>query len=90
MNANLFFLIFACCLFSISVITITIAPIVSKAQTSFFDGWGTTNCQILEDDLDFVRLVLQRCLNNDDAKKYIACAIGKLINREYFEKGRKR
>ena len=53
MNANLFFLIFACCLFSISVITITIAPIVSKAHSSFFDGWGTTNCQILEDDLDF-------------------------------------
>ena len=57
MNANLFFLIFACCLFSISVITITIAPIVSKAHTSFFDGWGTTNCQILEDDLDFKKSV---------------------------------
>ena len=57
MNENLFFLIFACCLFSISVITITIAPIVSKAHTSFFDGWGTTNCQILEDDLDFKKSV---------------------------------
>lgn len=57
MNANLFFLIFAFCLFSISVITITIAPIVSKAHTSFFDGWGTTNCQILEDDLDFKKSV---------------------------------
>jgi hypothetical protein len=44
-------------LFSISVITITIAPIVSKAHTSFFDGWGTTNCQILEDDLDFKKSV---------------------------------
>lgn len=57
MNANLFFLIFAFCLFSISVITITIAPIVSKAHTSFFNGWGTTNCQILEDDLDFKKSV---------------------------------
>ena len=53
MNTNLLFLISACCFFSLSIITITIAPIISKAHLSFFDGWGTTNCQKLEDDLDF-------------------------------------
>ena len=53
MNANLFFLISAFCLLSVSVITITIAPIISKAHSNFFEGWGTQNCKRLEDDLDF-------------------------------------
>ena len=57
MNQNLLFLIFATCLFTISVITITIAPIISKAHISFFDGWGTTNCEKLVDDLDFEKSI---------------------------------
>ena len=57
MNANFFFLIFAFALFAFSVITITIAPIISKAHITFFDGWGTANCEILEEDLDFVKSI---------------------------------
>ena len=57
MDQNLLFLIFATCFFTISVITITIAPIISKAHISFFDGWGTTNCEKLVDDLDFEKSI---------------------------------
>ena len=57
MNANFFFLIFAFALFAFSIITITIAPIISKAHITFFDGWGTANCEILEEDLDFVKSI---------------------------------
>lgn len=57
MKANLFFLICAAALFSLSVITINIAPIISKAHTSFFEGWGTRNCKILDDNLDYQKSI---------------------------------
>ena len=57
MNTNFLFLIFSCCLLCISVITITIAPIISKAHSSFFLGWGTTNCQLLDIDLDYSKSI---------------------------------
>ena len=57
MKANSFFLICAAALFSLSVITINIAPIISKAHTSFFEGWGTRNCKILDDNLDYQKSI---------------------------------
>ena len=57
MNTNFLFLCFAFCLFCMSVITITIAPIISKAHSSFFNGWGTTNCKVLDVDLDFQKSI---------------------------------
>ena len=53
MNSNFFFLICAFAFFSLSIITITIAPIISKAHINFFNEWGTSNCAKLEEDLDF-------------------------------------
>ena len=57
MSPNFFFLLFASCLFCISIITINIAPIISKAHSSFFEGWGTTNCQIAETELDYMKSI---------------------------------
>ena len=57
MKVNSFFLICAAALFSLSVITINIAPIISKAHTSFFEGWGTRNCKILDDNLDYQKSI---------------------------------
>ena len=57
MNNNFLFLIISAGFFGFSIITILTAPIISKAHTSFFNGWGTTNCQKLEDDLDFEKSI---------------------------------
>lgn len=57
MNSNFFFLICALTLFSLSIITITIAPIISKAHINFFEGYGTSNCAKMEEDLDFMKSI---------------------------------
>ena len=57
MNNNFLFLIISTSFFGLSIITILTAPIISKAHISFFKGWGTTNCQKLEDDLDFEKSI---------------------------------
>lgn len=57
MNTNFFFLISALSLFILSIITITTAPIISKAHINFFNGWGTDNCERLEEDLDFIKSI---------------------------------
>jgi hypothetical protein len=57
MNNNFLFLIISAIFFGLSIITIVIAPIINKAHVSFFEGWGTTNCQKLEDALDFEKSI---------------------------------
>ena len=57
MNNNFLFLIISASFFGLSIISILTAPIISKANTPFFKGWGTTNCQKLEDDLDFEKSI---------------------------------
>ena len=57
MNNNFLFLIISASFFCLSVITLVTAPIISKAHTSFFEGWGTINCKKLEDDLDFEKSI---------------------------------
>ena len=57
MNNNFLFLIISSCFFVFSIITLSTAPIISKAHVSFFDGWGSTNCKKLEDDLDFEKSI---------------------------------
>ena len=61
MNKNFIFFIIACSLFILSIITVNVAPIISKADSiitddvSFFEGWGNANCKKLDDDYKFKR-----------------------------------
>ena len=64
MNKNFIFFIIACSLFILSIITVNVAPIISKADSiitvdnrdvSFFEGWGNANCKKLDDDYKYKR-----------------------------------
>ena len=47
MNKNFIFFVIACALLVLSIITANVAPIVS---TRYFEEWGISNCQKLDDD----------------------------------------
>ena len=50
MNKNFIFFVIACALLVLSIIAANVAPIISKASTRYFVGWGNSNCQIYDDE----------------------------------------
>lgn len=51
MNKNFIFFIIACSLLILSIITVNVAPIISKADSiGYFEDWGIKNCKKIDDD----------------------------------------
>ena len=50
MKKNFIFFVIVCTLLVLSLIAANVIPIISKVSNRYLIGWGTRNCQILDDE----------------------------------------
>ena len=68
MGKGLLFFCCACCILVLTIVNLSIGPIVSGTVTNFFQqNWGTLNCEGKKDDWDDVK---DRGTKTDDEIKY--------------------